>query len=155
MWVSALLSTSCRVQEVQNSAKKSQSILIIGAGLAGLVAAKALKKQGYEVRVIEARDRLGGRTWTSNYWADAPVDLGASWIHGVEGNLLTELAEEIDTPLVMTRYDNAIAYGQTGQPLTEAETETIQRLEQKFLRRSPSPKTQIQTNPCKASLNKQ
>ncbi|MGB2926010.1 MAG: FAD-dependent oxidoreductase [Limnothrix sp.] len=132
MLVSSLITTSCQSNASQTSAQKSQSILIIGAGLAGLTAAQTLTKQGYKVQVLEARNRLGGRTWTSNYWADAPLDLGASWIHGIEENPLTQLANDIDTPLVRTRYDNAIAYSQTGQPLTEVETQTLQQLEQKF-----------------------
>lgn len=41
-----------------------RSVLVLGAGIAGLVAAWELRKAGYTVRVIEARDRVGGRNWT-------------------------------------------------------------------------------------------
>ena len=40
------------------------SVLIVGAGLAGLVAARELERRGYRVIVIEARERIGGRVWT-------------------------------------------------------------------------------------------
>jgi monoamine oxidase len=132
MFVSYLLSTSCGKNNTPVTANDAPSILIIGAGLAGLAAAQSLMKQGYTVRVLEARDRLGGRTWTSNYWDDAPLDMGASWIQGTEGNPITELAEKIATPLVMTSYDNAITYGVGGQPFTAKEDQIIEQLEKKW-----------------------
>ncbi|MFB8002117.1 FAD-dependent oxidoreductase [Nocardia sp. NPDC056000] len=70
------------------------SIVVVGAGIAGLAAAQALRKLGYAVTVLEARDRIGGRIWTD---ADG-VDLGAHWIHGTEGNPLTELVERLELP---------------------------------------------------------
>ena len=53
--------------------------MIVGAGLAGLRAADLLRAQGLDVRVLEARDRVGGRTWTTEL-AGAPVELGAQWV---------------------------------------------------------------------------
>lgn len=47
-----------------NLARKNLRVAVIGAGLAGLVAAYELKKQGYQVSVLEARDRIGGRVYT-------------------------------------------------------------------------------------------
>ncbi len=61
-------------------------LLVVGAGIAGLVAARHALHKGRRAVVLEARDRVGGRTWTSVQWPDAPVDLGASWIHGTDGN---------------------------------------------------------------------
>ena len=57
-------------------------VLIIGAGAAGLGAANQAIKQGLSVKVIEARNRLGGRVNTDNL-GEYKVDLGASWIHGI------------------------------------------------------------------------
>ncbi|WLT40423.1 FAD-dependent oxidoreductase (plasmid) [Synechocystis sp. B12] len=152
MVVSYLLSTSCGKNNTPVTANDAPSILIIGAGLAGLAAAQSLMKQGYTVRVLEARDRLGGRTWTSNYWDDAPLDMGASWIQGSEGNPITELAEKIATPLVMTNYNNAIAYGVRGQPFTAKEDQIIEQLEKNGKRRSPPLKTEMRINLCRPSL---
>ncbi len=42
--------------------------LVIGAGLSGLAAAQKLKAAGHEVVVLEGRDRIGGRIWTSTRW---------------------------------------------------------------------------------------
>lgn len=69
-------------------------ILIIGAGMAGLKAALDLTAQGYDVTVLEARDRMGGRTWTET-GLGAPIDMGASWIHGISGNPIYQLAQSI------------------------------------------------------------
>lgn len=57
-------------------------ILVLGAGMAGLGAADALTRASQEVIVLEAKDRLGGRTYTSRDFADIPVEFGAEFIHG-------------------------------------------------------------------------
>ncbi|MEN9230398.1 MAG: FAD-dependent oxidoreductase [Thermostichus sp. DG02_5_bins_236] len=100
-------------------ASQKPTVLILGAGLAGLAAAKALTQVGYSVQVLEARERIGGRTWTSQTWADAPVDMGASWIHGLDGNPLTTLAQSISADLVTTDSENAWVYGPAGNLLDE------------------------------------
>ena len=58
------------------------STLVIGAGVAGLAAARSLRQAGEEVVVLEAKDCIGGRTHTSYDFADVPVELGAEFIHG-------------------------------------------------------------------------
>jgi monoamine oxidase len=68
------------------AAEREVDVAVIGAGIAGLAAAGAITAAGRSCVVLEARDRIGGRIWTSSEWADLPVDLGASWIHGTEGN---------------------------------------------------------------------
>jgi len=56
--------------------------LIIGAGAAGLAAARELRDAGHAVTALEARDRVGGRAWTSYDLAPHPVELGAEFVHG-------------------------------------------------------------------------
>jgi monoamine oxidase len=57
--------------------------LVIGAGVAGLAAARELTAAGLRVAILEARDRLGGRTYTvQDDLLNLPIDLGAEFIHG-------------------------------------------------------------------------
>ncbi|MEZ5773944.1 MAG: FAD-dependent oxidoreductase [Hyphomicrobiaceae bacterium] len=94
---------------------KGKRVVVVGAGLAGLAAAGALRSAGAEVVVIEARERIGGRVWTSEIWPDLPMDLGASWIHGVDGNPLTAIAERIGAKRLATSYDSAIMLDASGR----------------------------------------
>jgi monoamine oxidase len=73
-------------------------VAVIGAGIAGLAAAAVVSAAGRSCVVLEARNRLGGRIWTSNAWADLPVDLGASWIHGTDGNPVFEETTRLGIP---------------------------------------------------------
>lgn len=64
------------------------SVVVIGAGLAGLVAADALVARGSDVTVLEARDRIGGRTWTDRAANGAIVERGAEWVEDDHVELL-------------------------------------------------------------------
>ncbi|MBV9438795.1 MAG: FAD-dependent oxidoreductase [Candidatus Eremiobacteraeota bacterium] len=57
-------------------------VIIIGAGAAGLAAARRLVRRSGEILVLEARERVGGRVWSHNAAADTPGELGAEFIHG-------------------------------------------------------------------------
>lgn len=74
-------------------ARRNPRVLVIGAGVSGLGAARELGRQGFEVTVVEGRDRIGGRIWTDRSLG-APVDMGAGWIEEIDGNPVTELAKE-------------------------------------------------------------
>ncbi len=126
-----MTNSACTINKPNHAAGAAKKrILVIGAGLAGLAAASELQKQGHDLVIIEARDRIGGRTWTSTQWEDAPMDLGASWIHGVDGNPLTPLAQQIEAELILSNYDRAITYGSAGQPLSDqAEARLAELLE--------------------------
>ncbi|MDJ0386518.1 FAD-dependent oxidoreductase [Roseomonas sp. E05] len=71
-------------------------ILVIGAGAAGIAAARAVLAAGRSVQVLEARDRPGGRAWTDTATLDAPFDLGATWLHQAGENPLTALAAKAE-----------------------------------------------------------
>lgn len=70
----------------------SADVIIIGAGMAGVTAARELKEKGISSIILEARDRVGGRTYSVNT-SYGPVDTGAMWIHdSQEGNPLYDFA---------------------------------------------------------------
>lgn len=106
-------------------ASTDTDVLVIGAGLAGLVAAQELTTRGYRVIVLEARDRIGGRVWTNHDWPNAALDLGASWIHGVTGNPIAALAQKFNVDTVPTDYDSIAIYASEGKLLSEADAERL------------------------------
>jgi len=84
---------------------QDSTVVVIGAGIAGIVAADKLRRAGHRVRVLEARHRLGGRIHTWRGWTGAPLDLGASWIHGyAAGNPITPIARRAGASLVPSSY---------------------------------------------------
>ena len=68
-------------------------VIIIGAGLSGLLVARLLKKQGVPVVVLEARNRIGGRIDTRRSALDTPVEMGATWFGLKHRNLVGLLHE--------------------------------------------------------------
>lgn len=92
-------------------------VIVIGAGISGLAAAKTVEDAGLRTVVIEARDRIGGRIHSIE--AETPksrkrffVELGASWIHGEKNNPITNLAKTagVEVSTKKTDYDNANLY---------------------------------------------
>ncbi len=116
----------------QSGGKAKKHILVIGAGLAGLAAARECLRHGHQVTVLEARDRIGGRINTSRVWPDLPLDLGASWIHGVTGNPLTTLADEIKAKRWLTSYQRAATYHGKGHLLSGAEEAALDNMQQQL-----------------------
>lgn len=62
--------------------RNSHNIIVVGAGAAGLSAARKLYDIGYTVTVLEGRGRIGGRVWTDYSFATHPIECGAEIIHG-------------------------------------------------------------------------
>jgi monoamine oxidase len=71
-----------------------ERVVVVGAGVSGLVAARALHLRGIDVVVVEGRDRIGGRTHTIDF-AGATVDLGGSWIHDGAGSPMLPLVDAL------------------------------------------------------------
>ncbi|KAL0286156.1 UNVERIFIED_CONTAM: Polyamine oxidase 2 [Sesamum radiatum] len=88
----------------------SPSVIVIGAGFAGIAAARALHDASFQVVLLESRDRIGGRVHT-DYSFGFPVDLGASWLHGVcKENPLAPVIGRLGLPLYRTSGDNSVLY---------------------------------------------
>lgn len=78
--------------------KLKRDVIIVGAGPAGLMAARTAKKKGLSVAVLEARNRVGGRTWNGKVADDKGVEhfieIGGQWI-SPDQTRLTELVREL------------------------------------------------------------
>lgn len=80
-------------------------VVVVGAGFAGLTAARELVRLGHDVLVLEGRDRVGGRSHTSHV-AGIPVDLGGTFV-GPTQDAVRALAAELDIPTVPTYHQGA------------------------------------------------
>ncbi|GAB4328652.1 MAG: FAD-dependent oxidoreductase [Flammeovirgaceae bacterium] len=103
---------------VTNSENASKTVVVVGAGIAGLAAATRLKKYGFHVIVIEGRDRIGGRILTDKSWG-IPADMGASWIHGPSGNPISYIVDKAKINTYLTNDEDLIIYDQEGKEINE------------------------------------
>jgi len=89
------------VQQCAAAQDTDFDVIVIGAGIAGLAAARRLKDLGYAVVVLEATAAVGGRIRTD--WSlGAPFELGAGWIHRPDGNPVSGLAKAINAKTYLT-----------------------------------------------------
>jgi len=76
------------------STTRKTDVIIVGAGVSGLAAARALRERGVRVEVLEARDRIGGRIFTHrDPRAPAPIELGAEFVHGSAPEVMSIVRE--------------------------------------------------------------
>ena len=89
---------------------KTSSVIIIGAGFAGLAAAAQLKKRKIKLTVLEARNRVGGRVYSFNVSDEnLVVELGAEWV-GKSHERLIELCDEFKLELQNNQFESHLVY---------------------------------------------
>ena len=114
--------------------KQGRSVIVIGAGMAGLAAGRKLATSGVSVTVLEARDRIGGRVWT-DVFDGIPLDMGAGWIHGPGGgNPISALAKQVGAKTYMTDDDSVIVLGSDGIDVTQRQFRIGEARVRKLLR---------------------
>lgn len=91
-------------------------VIVIGAGAAGIAAAKQLQAAGRQAIVLEARNRLGGRTFTDSSLGPA-YDAGAMFIHWAERNPWTEIAREFGVATPNESWGGGFQLFQSGKPM--------------------------------------
>lgn len=97
--------------------QRDTDVVVVGAGLAGLVAARDVAAAGHDVTVLEARDRVGGRTLSVDQGGET-VDLGAQWI-GPSQDRIQALVAELDLA-TFPQYDDGRGRIITGEDAMEA-----------------------------------
>lgn len=105
-------------QSEKTNPKSQETVLVIGAGAAGLGAARVLQSQGYNVRILEGRNRIGGRVWTERSLKGLSLDMGASWIHGIRENPLYSYVQQFNIKTSPTNYENTSSYNSKGKYLS-------------------------------------
>jgi monoamine oxidase len=94
-------------------------VAVIGAGAAGLGAARALENSDLSVIVLEARDRVGGRGHTIMAAPEIIFDLGCGWLHSADKNSFVKIAEQLNFEIDKTRPPWREQSFDTGFPLPE------------------------------------
>lgn len=112
----------CRPAVSRSPLPAETRTVVVGAGFAGLAAAARIIERGGEVIVLEARDRIGGRVHSVSRGGVA-FDMGASWIHGVTGNPMTELTDRLGLRRVATAEDGRQDFEADGRERTGAALE--------------------------------
>lgn len=94
LWTLSEATEGLETAAVQSSSSKTKDhydVIVIGAGFAGLIAARDLsRKYNLNVLLIEARDRIGGRTWTAKVLGE-DLEMGGTWVHWAQPHLYAEL----------------------------------------------------------------
>ena len=110
-----------RTTALEQSYSYEGRVIVVGAGAAGLAAARVFEDNGVDYTVLEASDRYGGRLGKDEAFADFPVDLGAEWIHNLPTILDVLSGEEgtaASTELIPYRLTEAAAWD--GETLRDA-----------------------------------
>jgi len=114
----------CKKQNTEEN--KNKNIIVIGAGIAGLAAARKLTDLGFNVTVLEASNRVGGRIKSVDLDGNK-VDHGASWIHGTRNNPLHSYANSLNLEMLSTDYDSGYLYDIDGTEITDEEWKTVEK----------------------------
>ncbi len=111
-------------------------VVVIGAGVAGLAAAGALRQAGLRCTVLEASARIGGRAWTTQpaLLGGAALDHGAAWLHAAGQNPLVPLARDAGETLIDTDSVRVRQMRRDGRPASAADAAAYEAAEAVFNR---------------------
>lgn len=101
------LATDARAQVARSN--DTYDVIIIGAGMSGATAVRELGARGYRCLVLEARNRVGGRTFTTEVFGER-ADVGGQWVHWIQPHVWSEL-RRYGFELTETPGANPTAYG--------------------------------------------
>jgi monoamine oxidase len=100
---------------------KDADVVVVGAGAAGIAAARRVLAANRKVVVVEAADRIGGRCWTDNTTFGVPFDRGARWLHAQNTNPLARLARSVAIEVYAASQAQKIRIGRRNARAAETE----------------------------------
>lgn len=120
------------------------TVIVIGAGCAGLAAARQLRIKGYRVIILEGRNRPGGRVHTESLWGplengkkkQCVADLGGSILTGIDGNPLAVICKQLRIPLSKIISDRVPIYLPNGAEVDPKLDEAVEDLYNTILNQS-------------------
>ncbi len=150
-----LVGCSNRAQVRPTKSEDQVDVIVIGAGMAGLSAARELKNAHKSFIVLEAQNRIGGRAMLGTGF-NVPIDLGAAWFHGVEDNPLVPIADAMGFHRVDTELNGPLYVGNRKASPKELEAcnKTGEALDKAMQKHAKSHKDQsvgdllVKTKPC-------
>jgi monoamine oxidase len=132
LWVSQIAATS--TARAAESGHKER-VVIVGAGLAGLTAAVQLRSHGYDVTLLEARTRIGGRISTVSMQGHA-VDLGAMWVEANPKNPVDQFCIQRGLKKIENDEDSVRVFDADGTGFGDSEAEHLHAHTQEILDRT-------------------
>ena len=108
-------------------------VVVVGAGAAGLAAAKTLSRAGRTVTVFEAMNRIGGRAWTETETFGFPFDRGCAWIHSADRNPMLPVAKE--NGFTLQQHHDSIDHVWYGRDkFTDAQLKNVKRIQDEIVK---------------------
>jgi monoamine oxidase len=98
---------------ITQEAPREVDVVVVGGGLSGLQAAWDVQKAGFSCVVLEARDRVGGKTWSQDS-VTGKVDVGAAWINNSNQSYMYELAKKFNLETVVQNTSGRMAIENAG-----------------------------------------
>lgn len=117
---------------VEHSDKDVYNVIVVGAGAAGMIAARELERSDWNYLVLEASDTHGGRLKKNDQLADFPIDLGAEWIHEDPAILETIVGEDGPIEIETIVYNPREFFYWNGRELIDVSNELDGYQEYKF-----------------------